>query len=103
MMIELEPSFWNRTGRRNDNWAREHETALDQNVNELEFEQSKIFEHGQKIFELTHGLGIRDTQWQNLSRYYYQKYPKIPQKLFVRFPNRPKYLGYLKKALIGCL
>ena len=27
MIIELEPSFWNRTGRRNDNSARGHETA----------------------------------------------------------------------------
>ena len=27
-MIELEPSFWNRTGRRNDKSARGHETAL---------------------------------------------------------------------------
>ena len=27
MMIELEPSFWNRTGRRNDKSARGHETA----------------------------------------------------------------------------
>ena len=26
-MIELEPSFWNRTGRRNDKWAKGHETA----------------------------------------------------------------------------
>ena len=28
MMIELEPSFWNRTGRRNDKSARGHEMAL---------------------------------------------------------------------------
>ena len=28
MMIELEPSFWNKTGRRKDKWAREYETAL---------------------------------------------------------------------------
>ena len=27
MMIELEPSFYNRTGRRNDKLARGHETA----------------------------------------------------------------------------
>ena len=27
MMIELEPSFWNRTGRQNDKSARGHETA----------------------------------------------------------------------------
>ena len=27
IMIELEPSFWNRTGRRNDKWARGHEMA----------------------------------------------------------------------------
>ena len=26
MMIELEPSFWNRSGRRNDQSARGHET-----------------------------------------------------------------------------
>ena len=32
MMIELEPSFWNRTGKRNDKSARGHETAhLSQN------------------------------------------------------------------------
>ena len=28
MLIELEPFFWNRTGRRNDNSARGHEMAL---------------------------------------------------------------------------
>ena len=28
MMIELEPSFQNRTGRQNDESTREHETAL---------------------------------------------------------------------------
>ena len=27
MMIELEPSFWNRTGRQNDKSARGHETT----------------------------------------------------------------------------
>ena len=27
MMIELEPSFWNGTGRQNDKSARGHETA----------------------------------------------------------------------------
>ena len=27
-MIELEPSFWNRTGRRNDKSARGHETGV---------------------------------------------------------------------------
>ena len=27
MMIELEPSFWNRTGKRNDKSAKGHETA----------------------------------------------------------------------------
>ena len=27
VIIELEPFFWNRTGRRNDNSARGHETA----------------------------------------------------------------------------
>ena len=27
MVIELEPSFWNRTGRRNDKWDRGHEMA----------------------------------------------------------------------------
>ena len=26
-MIGLEPSFWNKTGRRNDKSAREHETT----------------------------------------------------------------------------
>ena len=30
MMIELESSFWNRTGKQNDKSARGHETAPDQ-------------------------------------------------------------------------
>ena len=35
MMIELEPSFWNRPRRRNDKSARGHETTHDQIRNQL--------------------------------------------------------------------
>ena len=44
----------------------------------------------------------RDTQWQNLSKQYYQKYPKIPHNLFCCWSAQSTNIfGIFKKISLG--